>query len=103
MQRTNGLLRQWVGGNGTAFLFLPLIPMCCLKLPPHSKVFGDGTKAAGPPERPLITTKTAYRLMMKQVGGAQDNEQGQVSSTSILCKVQSTEHILGHTSHSDIS
>ena len=56
------------------FLLQPLIPLYHPKLPPHRKVFGDGTQAAGPPERPLITTKTAYRLMMKQVGGAINDE-----------------------------
>ena len=84
------------------FQLWPPIPLHHLKPPPHRKVFGDGTQAAGPPERPLITTKTAYRLMKKQVGGTVDDEQDQVSSASIPHQVQGADHILGCATYSDI-
>ena len=40
--------------------------------------------------------------MMTQVGGTVDDEQDQVSSTGIQHSVQGTDHILGHTTYSDI-
>ena len=79
-----------------------LIYLSCLKRPHDSKVFGNGTQATGPPERPRITKKTAYRLMMTQVGGTVDDKQDQVSSTGIQHSVQGTDHILGRTTYSDI-
>ena len=46
--------------------------------------------------------KTAYRLMMKQVGGGVDEEQDQVLTPSSLSNVYSAEHVLGDTPDSDI-
>ena len=52
-------------------------------------MFGDGTnQAAVTTQKMRITTKTAYRLMMKQVGSTTGGGQDQVHATMCSTKVR---------------
>lgn len=53
----------------------------------NRKMFGDGTsQAAATTQKLRITTKTAYRLMMKQVGSTMGEGQDQVDATMCSAK-----------------